>query len=165
MALRKRRNMAPSRPPPAERERERSSVGDGGAGAGASTIKFVLLACAVVMVLLVFAVNWKREAVGSCRLCLRGDGLVREFREGEGGRMEVGFVDEGDGEVIGRVLSHPQICPRLYHEKQISRLDLMHALNNLMQVSFSRILIASLFSSFLGFHVSKSLVRNSSAMV
>lgn len=91
-------------------------------------MKFVLLACALVVVLLVFAVSWKREEKGSCGLCLRGDGQVRKWREGDGGRLvELGFADE-------EVMSHSQICPRLYHEKQITRLDLMHALNNLMQV-------------------------------
>lgn len=132
MALRKRRNMAVGSPSgvPAQH----SSVGGDG-WAGSSLMKFVLLAWAVVVVLLVFAVSWKREEKGSCRLCLGGDGLVREWRDGDGGRLlELGFAEEGDGEVVGRIMSHQQICPRLFHEKQISRLDLMHALNNLMQV-------------------------------
>lgn len=133
MALRKRRGGAVGAPS--------SRVGvDGSRDGGGGSLKFVLFGAAVAIVLLVFAVSWRREEKGSCRLCLRGDGLVREFREGDGGRLEeLGFAEDGDGdgEVVGRIMSHPQICPRLYHEKQTSRLDLMHALNNLMQVRVS----------------------------
>lgn len=112
-----------------------------------SSWKYVLLVAAVAaIILLVFTVSQRRQsATSTCHLCVEGDGTVRKFRDGDGGLQQPlvhadmrGYASEGDAAAgvaaAAAEEGHSHICPRLYHEKQTTPLQLMHALNNLMQV-------------------------------
>ena len=50
-----------------------------------------------------------------------------EFEDGDGGPLRSIRTNHG----------HQEVCPRLYHERQQSRLDLLHSFNNLLQVGVS----------------------------
>ena len=73
-------------------------------------------------------------------MCMHGDGLVHEaplFDDPEDVDEE---LEDGDGGPLRSIRTnrgHRQVCPRLYHERQQSRLDLLHSFNNLLQVGVS----------------------------
>jgi len=155
MALRKRRTTPSAGSPPPSHYHHVTLLACSDSRPSSSSLKYVLLITAAALLLLVFAVSHRREAAASCRLCLLGEGAVREYRNGDGGVQHLLPVDhqhleeedgssdedeEGEGKPAAeRSLagSHVHVCPRLFHEKQTTPVDLMYALNNLMQVNRS----------------------------
>lgn len=100
-------------------------------------LKYALAAGGLTILLLIFAATWKQEAPGGCHMCMHGDGLVHEgplFDDLENVDEE---LEDDDGFPFRSTRTnrgHRQVCPRLYHERQQSRLDLLHSFNNLLQV-------------------------------
>lgn len=105
-------------------------------------LKYALAAGGLTILLLIFAATWKQEAPGGCHMCMHGDGLVHEaplFDDAEDMDEE---LEDGDGGPLRSTRTsreHQQVCPRLYHERQQSRHDLLHSFNNLLQVGGSSV--------------------------
>lgn len=72
-------------------------------------------------------------------MCMHGDGLVHEAPLFDDIHDVDEEVEDGDGPLrsVQSNRGHRQVCPRLYHERQQSRLDLLHSFNNLLQVGVS----------------------------
>lgn len=103
-------------------------------------LKYALAAGGLTILLLIFAAMWKQEAPGGCHMCMHGDGLVLEVSMFDNPEDVDEELEDGDGGPLPSIRNqngHREVCPRLYHERQQSRLDLLHSFNNLLQVGVS----------------------------
>lgn len=105
-------------------------------------LKYALAAGGLTILLLIFAAMWKQEAPGGCHMCMHGDGLVHEVPlfDDDTEDVDEDEFEDGDGGPLRSIRTnhgHQEVCPRLYHERQQSRLDLLHSFNNLLQVGVS----------------------------